>query len=72
MRSTFPHPTRCVSLTIALLLALILAGRGQMAGPGPEPLEPASSLAGGPPESTLSFNEKTQTGGIGSFCWERG
>jgi hypothetical protein len=54
------------------MLALILSGCGRTVGPGPEPLEPASSLAGGPPHSTLSFNEKTQTGGIGSFCWKRG
>ncbi len=66
----FPNLARLFGAV--LVLALLLSGCGRTPGPGPEPVEPASSFADGPPRSTLSFNGETQTGGIGSFCWKRG
>jgi hypothetical protein len=66
----FSNLARLIGTT--LVLTLLLSGCGRTAGPGPEPIEPASSFADGPPRSTLSFNGETQTGGIGSFCWKRG
>ncbi len=65
----FPNLARLVGAV--LVLALPLSGCGRTTGPGPEPVEPASSFADGPPQSTLSFDGQTQIGGTGSFCWER-
>lgn len=69
MRNQFPYLARLIDAT--LVLALLLSGCGRTLGLGPEPVDPASSIDGGPPRSTLSFNREAQIGGIGSFCWEQ-
>ncbi len=71
MRNQSPKPARFIGFSIALVAAVLLIGCGGTMAHGPEPVEPASSIDDGPPQSTLSYDGQTQVGGTGSFCWEQ-
>lgn len=70
MRNQSPKPARLIGFLIAFVLAVFLTGCGGTMAGGPEAVEPASSIDGGPPPATLSYNGQTQIGGTGTFCWE--